>query len=66
VPVYLFVESIKFAHKSLPDQFIFNEAQDKTEADFTFHMKTFSHDFIDLAMVDHLITETGEMAKPAK
>jgi len=66
VPVYLFVESIKFAHKSLPDQFIFNEAQDKTEADFTFHLKTFSHDFIDLTMVDHLTTETGEMARPVK
>lgn len=66
VPVYLFVESIKFAHKSLIDQFIYNEEQDKTEADFTFHMKTFSHDFIDLAMVDHLITEMGEIARPAK
>ena len=66
VPVYLFVESIKFSHKSLPDQYIYNEEQDKTEADFTFHMRTFSHDFIDLAMVDHLITEMGEIARPAK
>ena len=65
VPVYLFVESIKFAHNPLLDQRIFNEAQDKTEADFTFHMKTFSHDFIDLAMVDHLITEIGEIERPA-
>jgi translation initiation factor eIF-2B subunit alpha len=62
VPVYLFVESIKFAHQSLPDQHIYNEEQDKTEADYTFHMKTFSHDFIDMEMVDHLVTETGETA----
>ncbi|GAB6907430.1 hypothetical protein JCM12296A_32670 [Desulfosarcina cetonica] len=62
VPVYLFVESIKFAHTSLPEQHIYNEMQDKTEAGFTFHMQTFSHDFIDLAMVDHLVTEVGEIA----
>lgn len=65
VPVYLFAESIKFSHRSLADQLIYNEEQDKTEADFKFHMKTFSHDFIDLAMVDHLITEMGEIARPA-
>jgi translation initiation factor 2B subunit (eIF-2B alpha/beta/delta family) len=65
VPVYLFVESIKFSHKALADQFIYNEQQDKTEADFTFHIKTFSHDFIDLAMVDYIITEMGEVERPA-
>ena len=66
VPVYLFVESIKFAHQSLPDQHIYDEEQDQIEADFTFHMRTFSHDFIDLAMVDHLVTEIGEIAKPTQ
>jgi translation initiation factor eIF-2B subunit alpha len=60
VPVYLFIESIKFAHKSLPDQHIFKENQNWTEADFTFHMETFSHDFIDLKLVDHVVTENGE------
>jgi len=60
VPVYLFVETIKFSHKALPDQHIHSEELDKVEADFTFHMTTFSHDFIDLEMVDHLITEKGE------
>ena len=64
VPVYLFVESIKFAHHTLPDQHIYNEDRDQTDADFTFHMKTFSHDFFDLAMVNHVITETGEIERP--
>ena len=61
VPVYLFAESIKFAHKALAEQHIYNEEKAQTEADFTFRMKTFSHDFIDLQMIDHLVTETGEM-----
>jgi len=64
VPVYLFVESIKFAHHTLPDQHIYTEDRDQTDADFTFHMKTFSHDFFDLAMVNHVITETGEIERP--
>ena len=63
VPVYLFVETLKFAHRTLPDQNIFNEEQERIEADFTFRMKTFSHDFVDLAMVDHVITEAGEKAR---
>lgn len=61
VPVYLFVESIKFAHKPLADQRIYSEAQAQTEADVTFHMETYSHDFIDLAMIDHIVTEAGEI-----
>jgi translation initiation factor 2B subunit (eIF-2B alpha/beta/delta family) len=65
VPVYLFVESIKFAHKGLADQHIYDELQDRTEADFTFHLTTFSHDFVNLAMIDHLVTETGEIPNPA-
>ena len=64
VPVYLFVETIKFSHKALPDQHIYKEEQDHAETDFTFHMTTFSHDFIGLQMVDHLITEKGEAKLP--
>ena len=64
VPVYLFVETIKMSHKALPDQHIYREEQDQAETDFTFHMTTFSHDFIELQMVDHLITEKGEVDLP--
>ena len=64
VPVYLFVESIKFAHQTLTDQHIHYEELDETEALFTFHLKTFSHDFVDLEMVDHLVTEKGETPGP--
>jgi translation initiation factor eIF-2B subunit alpha len=66
VPVYLFVESIKFAPSPLTEQHIHIEREDKIEAGFTFHMTTFSHDVIDLGMVDHLITENGEISPPKK
>ena len=68
IPIYLFVESIKFAHTSLPEQRIYKEEQEKVEEDYTFRMTTFSHDIVDLSQVDHIITEKGEHpagSKPA-
>ena len=57
IPVYLFAESVKFSRAPLPEHRIHKEEEDRVEADFVFHMTTFSHDFVDLAMVDHLVTE---------
>lgn len=62
IPVYLFLETIKFAHTPLPNQRIYREQQATVEADFTFRMTTFSHDFVDLAMIGHVVTEEGEQA----
>ncbi len=60
IPVYLFAESIKFAHTSLPEQQIYKEEQQKVESDYTFRLTTFSHDIVDLSQVDHIVTENGE------
>ena len=60
IPVYLFAESLKFAHTPLAAQRIHREQRDKMESDFTFHMTTFSHDVVDLDMVDHVVTDEGE------
>jgi len=64
IPVYLFIEKIKFAHTPLPNQRIFREQQKMVEADFTFRMTTFSHDFVDLDMIRHVVTEEGELHLP--
>jgi translation initiation factor 2B subunit (eIF-2B alpha/beta/delta family) len=60
VPVYLFVESMKFSHKPLKGQNIFKEESNRTEKDYDFRITAFSHDYVDLALVDHIITEKGE------
>lgn len=60
VPVYLYVESIKFSTKPLADQHIYKQNCKKMEAGSEFEMTTFSHDYVELAMVDHIITEKGE------
>ncbi len=61
VPVYLFMDSLKFSHQDTASQHIHHKT-------FTHHhndghrieMSTQSHDLFDLKLVDHLITETGE------
>jgi translation initiation factor 2B subunit (eIF-2B alpha/beta/delta family) len=60
IPVYLFVESIKFSHTNQSTRHIHQEQQEKVEADYVFHLTTFSHDLVDLGMIDHIITENGE------
>ena len=48
----------------MPEQHIYNEERDQTEAEYTFHLKPFSHDFVDLKMIDHLVTKRGERSRP--
>ncbi|MBU0993928.1 MAG: translation initiation factor eIF-2B [Proteobacteria bacterium] len=60
VPVYLFVESLKFSHTPLSDQHIYREETETKESNITFHMTTYSNDFVGMHRVDHLITENGE------
>ena len=63
VPIYLFAESLKFSHKPLQDQNIFKEKTHRREKDYDFQITAFSHDYVNLNMVDHLISEKGEIAR---
>ena len=60
VPVYLFAESLKFSHTPLHEQHIHKARNQHLEGGFAFELTAFSHDFVDLAMVEHIITEKGE------
>lgn len=59
IPVYLFANTLKFAHGGFEDQRIYRESvrQDK-DAD-AYELVTYSHDVMDLEMVDYLVTEDG-------
>lgn len=61
IPVFLFAESMKFSGGSLEDQHIYRKDCRKLGADCEFDMISFSHDYVDLSMVDHIITEKGEI-----
>ena len=61
VPVYLFIDSLKFSHQDAANQQIHHKTFTHRHNDgYRIEMSTQSHDFFDLRLVDHLITETGE------
>ncbi len=61
IPVYLFVKSLKFSHQPRAQQHIYLKVVDMVQDDCIYHLTTHSHDLIDLKLVDHLITENGEV-----
>ena len=61
IPVYLLINSLKFAHQILLEQHIHKKEEIIQEDDFIYRLTTHSHDKIDLTLIDHLITEVGEI-----
>jgi len=63
IPVYLFANTLKFAHGLSHDQHIHRETITMAEDADAYELTTYSHDVMDLSMVDHLITEEGVYSK---
>ena len=62
IPVYLMVNSLKFAHRNVTEQKIFKEDHQQSRENLTYRQATFSHDMVDLELIDHVITEEGEIS----
>ncbi len=63
VDVYLFANTLHFSHLGSSTQQIHCELQNMNFEDCAYSMVTYSHDLVDLDMIDHVITEDGEMGK---
>ncbi len=63
VPIYLFANTLKFSHKPSEDQRIHEKKLTREEESFSYELTTFSHDMVDLSMVDYLVTEDGVLSK---
>jgi len=61
IPVYLLVTTLKFAHKGFDGQSIHHADQRQSREDVTYMRSTFSHDVVELDLIDHVITEEGEI-----
>ena len=61
IPVYLFVKTLKFSHQPCTRQHIYLKVVDMVQDGCVYPLTTHSHDLIDLKLVDHLITENGEV-----
>jgi translation initiation factor eIF-2B subunit alpha len=65
VPIYLFANTLKFSHKPSEDQRIHEKKLAQNQESLSYELTIFSHDMVDLAMVDFLVTEDGVIAKSA-
>ncbi len=59
IPVYLFANTLKFSHGASEDQRIHEKKMAQVEGACNYVLTTFSHDKVDLEMVDYLVTEEG-------
>ena len=62
IPIYLLVNSLKFAHQSVAGQKIHKEDQKQSKENLIYTQTTFSHDIVDFDLIDHVITEGGEIS----
>ena len=62
IPIYLLANSLKFAHRKVFEQHIYSEESQRSRDNLTFRHATYSHDLVDLRLIDHVITEQGEIA----
>jgi len=62
IPVYLLINSLKFAHQGVAGQKIFKADQKQDKENLIYTQTTFSHDMVDFDLIDHVITEEGEIS----
>ena len=59
IPVYLFANTLKFSHGLSEDQRIHEKRITTVQNNTSYVLTTYSHDMLDLDMVDFLVTEEG-------
>jgi len=63
IPVYLFANTLKFSHGLSEDQCIHEKRVATIQNNTNYVLTTYSHDMVDLDMVDFLVTEEGIFPK---
>jgi translation initiation factor 2B subunit (eIF-2B alpha/beta/delta family) len=61
VPVYLFVNSLKFSHQPADAQEIHRKETEQDRAGVKYSLTTYSHSLVPLNLIANVITETGVM-----
>lgn len=61
IPTYLLVSLLKFAHQTISKQHIHKVESQVSRDNLTYRHATYSHDMVDLHLIDHVITEKGEI-----
>ena len=61
VPIYLFANSLKFSYHPSSSQRIHTKTVTKFQDDVAYVLTTYSHDIVDLDLIDYLVTEEGKI-----
>ena len=61
IPIYLLANSLKFAHRIVSEQHIHKEESLRALDNVAYRHAAYSHDQVDLHLIDHVITEQGEI-----
>lgn len=61
LPVYLFVLTLEFIHRSVRNQNIYRKREQISQGGVEYSPISHSQDIINLNLVDHIITERGEI-----
>ncbi len=64
VPIYLFVNSLKFSHRPSVDQQIHRKEERRNRDGLSYDLTTYSHCLVSTALLNHIITEAGEIQPP--
>ena len=59
IPVYLFANTLKFSHLPSEDQQIHTKMVEQVQDQCSYRLTVYSHDLLDLEMIDFLVTEDG-------
>lgn len=65
LPIYLFVNTLKFSHRPSSQQKIHRKVESRRHGDISYQLVTHSHDTVGLKHVDFLVTESGIKDKAA-
>lgn len=63
VPVYLFINTLKFSHSLSEDQCINEKRVSQSQDQCCYILTTYSHDMVDIGMIDYLVSEEGIYTK---
>jgi translation initiation factor eIF-2B subunit alpha len=66
IPVYLFVDPLKFSHQLSQDQHIHRKEEEESRDGLTYSLTTYSHSLVALKLIDHVITGRGEIKTTAE
>ena len=66
IEVYLFANSLHYSHDTADRQRIHRTTESRNDGGVSYQMTVHSHDIVDMELIDHVISENGEVGGAAR